>query len=79
MKWYISTLENCSNIKVNQNNFYKMPKGSITTDYSIPEPLQGEANYCIIVSDTYYDNLSDEDKARCSNTMPSNYQWTYED
>jgi len=79
MKWYTSTLENCNTIKESQNSFYNLPNDTGTNDYSIPEPLQGETNYCIVVSDTYYNNLSDENKARCSNTMPSNYEWVYED
>lgn len=79
MKWYISTLENCNAIKKYQNSFYKLPNNTGTTDYSAPQQLQGETNYCLVISDSYYNKLSDEDKAKCRNTMPSNYEWTYQD
>lgn len=70
MKYYISTIENCEEIKELQDSFLGYPSiETKTTTYCDVFGIENSNDYLIIVSDEYYDLLSDAQKSKCEDEL----------
>tara|TARA_R100000084_G_C4546882_1_gene98202 strand:- start:94 stop:327 length:234 start_codon:yes stop_codon:yes gene_type:complete len=70
MKYYISTIQDCEDIKKLQDSFLGYPSiDTKTTTYSDVFGIENSSDYLLVISDEYYDNLSDAQKAKCKDEL----------
>ena len=70
MKYYISTIQDCEDIKKLQDSFLGYPSiDTKTTTYSDVFGIENSSDYLLVISDEYYDNLSDAQKAKCEDAL----------
>lgn len=70
MKYYISTIQDCEDIKELQDSFLGYPSiENKTTTYSDVFGIENSSDYLLVISDEYYDNLSDAQKSKCEDEL----------
>jgi len=70
MKYYISTIQDCEDIKKLQDSFLGYPSiDTKTITYSDVFGIENSNDYLLVISDEYYDNLSDAQKAKCEDEL----------
>ena len=68
-KFYYSTKSECDTLLSNMDTYFEYPKnGTLTTAEVL---LVSGSEYLVCVPDAYYDNLTQDQKDKCKDSMPA--------
>lgn len=69
MKYYVSTLANCKDVKERQDSFLGYPTSGVTKNYSSVLSIEDSSDYTVIISDDFYNELTIEEKNICADSV----------
>lgn len=69
MKYYVSTLADCKDIKERQDSFLGYPTSGVTQTYCFVLSIENSSDYTVIISDDFYNELTSDEKGKCANSV----------
>lgn len=70
MKYYVSTLDSCEDIKERQDSFLGYPTSGVTKTYSLVYSIEDSSYYTVLVSNDFYTELTVDEMDRCLDNAP---------
>ena len=68
-KFYYSTKSECDTLLSNMDTYFEYPKNKTLTTAEVL--LVSGSEYLVCVPDAYYDNLTQDQKDKCKDSMPA--------